>query len=98
MSSTYSKQSNTQVAQAATSKPSAPNRRTLRQQAMQNIHQISPFQFAGSRRIYLDAGETIQVPCRAVTLTDPQQSEILLLIEEISDLVIISPPQTWHTF
>ncbi|MBU1438958.1 MAG: phosphomethylpyrimidine synthase ThiC, partial [Gammaproteobacteria bacterium] len=57
---------------------SALNRRTLRQQAMDNIHQIQPHQFSGSSRVYLDAGENIQVPCRAVTLTDAAQSQIFL--------------------
>ena len=54
------------------------NRRTLRLQAMQNIHQITPHQFTGSQRVYLDAGENIQVPCRAVTLTDALKSQIFL--------------------
>jgi len=54
------------------------SRRALRQQAMQNIHQLEPHQFSGSRRVYLQAGEGIAVPCRAVTLSDPQQSEIFL--------------------
>lgn len=55
-----------------------PNRRTLRQQAMQNIHQLQPYQFTGSQRTYLDAGDGIQVPCRAVQLSDAEQSQVLL--------------------
>lgn len=55
-----------------------PNRRELRQQAKQNIHQLQPYQFTGSSRTYLTAEPGIQVPCRAVQLSDPAQSQVLL--------------------
>lgn len=55
-----------------------PNRRVLRQQAMENIHQLQPYQFTGSSRHYLDAGDGIRVPCRSVQLSDPAQSQVML--------------------
>ncbi len=54
------------------------NRRAARVQAQQNIHALTPHLFSGSSRVYLDAGDHIQVPCRAVTLTDKAQSQVLL--------------------
>ncbi len=54
------------------------NRRAAREQAQLNIHALTPHLFSGSSRVYLDAGDNIQVPCRAVTLTDKAKSQVLL--------------------
>lgn len=54
------------------------NRRAARVQAQENIHQLTPHLFSGSSRVYLNAGDNIQVPCRAVQLTDKAQSQVLL--------------------
>lgn len=54
------------------------NRRAARAQAQQNIHHLATDLFTGSSRMYLDAGDGIQVPCRAVQLNDEQQSQVLL--------------------
>ena len=54
------------------------SRRALRAQAKTELSQLTPAQLPGSRRVYLDAGDGIAVPCRAVTMSDQAQSEILL--------------------